>query len=77
MSLIKISELPIKISDSEAIDIAYKTDVLWSIDRILQGESVLLELEKTLYPYIYQSFRRRLKDKNKNIFQNARWMMFL
>ena len=55
--MITISELPLRLSPVEAIKSAYEEDVVWVVKRLMSKQSVLIECDKQLYPYLFQVLR--------------------
>ena len=55
--MIPISELPLRLSQVDAIKSAYEEDITWIVKRLMAKQSVLIECEKQLYPYLFQVLR--------------------
>ena len=55
--MIPISELPFRLSPVDAIKSAYDEDLTWIVKRLMAKQSVLIECEKQLYPYLFQVLR--------------------
>ena len=53
--MIPISELPLRLSQVDAIKSAYEEDITWIVKRLMAKQSVLIECEKQLYPYLFSS----------------------
>ena len=55
--MIPISDLPLRLSQVDAIKSAYEEDITWIVKRLMAKQSVLIECEKQLYPYLFQVLR--------------------
>ncbi|MEC7985935.1 MAG: AAA family ATPase [Myxococcota bacterium] len=62
--MLKIEKLPTKIDSAYAVEIAYREDLDWVMEQLLLGQSILLEVDKLLYPWLWRILRSRLREKN-------------
>ena len=63
MNSIAISDLPLELTEDDAVGLVYREDLDWVEDKLRQGLSVLIECDKQLTLYLYKAIRRRLKRR--------------
>ncbi len=63
MDTIPISDLPLELTDDDAVGLVYRDDLDWIEDKLRQRLSVLVECDKQLTLYLYKALRRRLKRR--------------
>ena len=59
---IEISELPISLSDLQAVELCYRNDLDLCVNRLRQGYRVLIRCEKGLNSYLFPALRKRIKQ---------------
>ncbi|MCO4781113.1 MAG: AAA family ATPase [Candidatus Cloacimonetes bacterium] len=60
---IQIENLPNEISEKQALEYAYNSEIAWTVQKLSSGVSVLLECEKQLIPWLYMCVRTKLKNQ--------------
>lgn len=63
MSRVLINDLPLALSDDDAVEVVYRDELDWAESRLRQGMSVLIECDKQLTLYLYKAIRARLKRR--------------
>ncbi len=62
-SYIHLIQLPVDITEREAVEAAYEKDLQWIEERLRNGLSVLIECDKILSTFLFISLRDRLKQE--------------
>lgn len=62
MAVISISDLPFEVSLDAATDLCYGEDIATITDALCSYQSVLVECDKLLMPYLLRRLRRRLRS---------------
>ncbi|PCJ17226.1 MAG: ATP-binding protein [Candidatus Cloacimonadota bacterium] len=62
-----VESLPTELSEKQALEYAYSSEINWNIQKLSSGISVLIECEKQLIPWLYMCVRSKLKDQGYSL----------